>query len=219
MPVATHLADGLERGLAALGESGSVPGRIEEKLRQYLALLAKWNQVYNLTAITDSGQMITHHLLDSLSIAARLDALLSPNPRVLDVGSGAGLPGIPLAIARPAWQLTLVESNSKKTAFIAQAAAEIRLPNVTVVTARAESLVSPAFDIILCRAFSSLRDLVSKTRSLLKPGGCWAAMKGNVPHDELRELPPDVACQEIRRLQVPGLDAERHLLLLKVNQV
>jgi 16S rRNA (guanine527-N7)-methyltransferase len=219
MPVATRLADGLTDGLVALGEQGSVSGRVEERLRRYLALLTKWNRVYNLTAITEPERMITHHVLDSLAIAAPLDLLLArkEGPRVLDVGSGAGFPGIPLAIARPAWQLTLLDGNSKRTAFIAQAAAEIGLPNVTVVTARAESFVSARFDVIVSRAFSSLRDFVTKTKALLGPAGYWAAMKGGVPHDELRELPSDVECRDIRRLQIPGLDAERHLLLLKVK--
>ena len=219
MPVATPVADGLAGGLAALGEQGSVAGRVEEQLRRYMALLAKWNRVYNLTAITDPAQMITHHLLDSLSIAAPLDAVLAAGSgaRVLDVGSGAGLPGIPLAIIRPAWQLTLLDGNGKKTAFIAQAAAELGLANVAVVTARAESFAGGPFDAIVSRAFSSLRDFVTRTRALLRPDGCWAAMKGGVPHEELRELPDDVECRTILRLQVPGLEAERHLLLLKVK--
>lgn len=219
MPVATRLADSLAEGLIALGEQGPVSGPGEEKLRRYLALLTKWNRVYNLTAITDPEQMITHHVLDSLAIAASLDVLLAgkQDARVLDVGSGAGLPGIPLAIARPAWRLTLLDGNSKKTAFMAQAAAEIGLPKVTVVTARAESFVSAPFDVIVSRAFSSLRDFVTRTKALLGPAGYWAAMKGGVPHDELRELPSDVECRDIRRLHIPGLDAERHLLLLKVK--
>jgi 16S rRNA (guanine527-N7)-methyltransferase len=219
MPVAARLADGLADGLVALGEQGSVSARVEEKLRRYLALLTKWNRVYNLTAITEPEQMITHHVLDSLAIAAPLDLLLArtQGARVLDVGSGAGLPGIPLAIARPAWQLTLLDGNSKRTAFIAQAAAEIGLSNVTVVTARAESFVSAPFDVIVSRAFASLRDFVTNTKALLGPAGYWAAMKGGVPHDELRELPSAVECRDVRRLQIPGLDAERHLLLLKVK--
>lgn len=215
MPAASSLAD----GLVAFGEQGSVSTRVEEKLQRYLALLSKWNRVYNLTAITETEQMITRHVLDSLAIAAPLDLLLKckPGARILDTGSGAGLPGIPLAIARPAWQLTLLDSNSKKTAFIAQVAAEIGLSNVTIVTARAESFVATPFDIIVSRAFASLREFVNKTRTLLGPAGSWAAMKGGVPHGELRELPSDVECRDILRLQVPGLDAERHLLLLKVK--
>lgn len=219
MPAASRLADGLADGLAALGEEGSASGHVEEKLRRYLALLTKWNRVYNLTAITEPEQMITHHVLDSLAIAVPLDSLLARthDARVLDVGSGAGLPGIPLAIARPAWQLTLLDGNGKKTAFIAQAAAEIGLPNVTVVTARAESFVSAPFNVIVSRAFSSLRDFVTKTKALLGPAGYWAAMKGGAPHDELRELPSGVECRDIRRLHIPGLNAERHLLLLRVT--
>lgn len=218
MPVANPVADGLAGGLAALGEQGGVAGRVEGQLRRYLALLSKWNRVYNLTAITDPAQMITHHALDSLAIAAPLDAALagSGDARVLDVGSGAGLPGIPLAIVRP-WQLTLLDGNGKKTAFIAQAAAELGLTNVAVATARAESFAGNPFDVIVSRAFSSLRDFVTRTRALLRPDGCWAAMKGGVPHEELRELPDDVECRSVLRLQVPGLDAERHLLLLKVK--
>jgi len=219
MPVATQLADGLGDGLAALGEQGDLAGRAEERLRRYLALLTKWNRVYNLTAITNPEQMITHHVLDSLAIAAPLDALLAgkEGARVLDVGSGAGLPGIPLAIARPGWRLTLLDCNSKKTAFIAQAVAEIGLTNVNVVTARVESFAGAPFDAIVSRAFSSLREFVTSTRALLGPTGCWAAMKGSVPRDEVRELPSDVECRAVRRLRIPGLDAERHLLLLKVK--
>ena len=219
MPVANPVADGLAGGLAALGEQGNVAGRVEEQLRRYLALLAKWNRVYNLTAITDPAQMITHHALDSLAIAAPLGAALATigGARVLDVGSGAGLPGIPLAIIRPFWQLTLLDGNGKKTAFIAQAAAELGLTNVAVATARAESFAGGPFDVIVSRAFSSLRDFVTRTRALLRSDGFWAAMKGSVPHEELSELPADVECRSILRLQVPGLDAERHLLLLKVK--
>jgi len=219
MPVATHAADGLAEGLAALGVEGGTGAAEESRLRQYLALLVKWNRVYNLTAITDSAQMITHHVLDSLAIAPHLDRLpeTAPGARVLDVGSGAGLPGIPLAIVRPAWSLSLLDGNGKKTAFITQAAAEIGLRNVTVVTARVENWTGGPFDVIVSRAFSSLHDFVTATRPLLSASGYWAAMKGVVPHDELRELPTDVECREVIRLQVPGLDAERHLLLLKVK--
>lgn len=219
MPVTAQLDDRLVEGLAALGEPGVDPQLIGDPLCRYLALLLKWNRVYNLTAITDPEQMITHHVLDSLVIVAPLDQLLEDiaAPTILDVGTGAGLPGIPLAIARPAWTLTLLDSNSKKTAFVAQAAAEIGLPNVSVFTARAEALAGGQFDVIVSRAFSSLRDLVSRTRVALAPSGFWAAMKGGVPHDELRELPSDVTCTHILRLQVPGLDAERHLLILRMK--
>ena len=196
------------------------PDESEDKLLRYLELLAKWNRVYNLTAITQPQQMLTHHLLDSLAIVPALDALLAERTtrELLDVGSGAGLPGIPLAIVRPEWSLTLIDSNGKKTAFIQQAAAELVLPNVHVLTGRVEQCSGMQFDVIVCRAFSSLRDLVLRTRTLLAPRGKWAAMKGVVPHDELRELPADVRCSEIIPLRVPGLEAERHLLLLEVNE-
>lgn len=191
----------------------------EDKLLRYLELLAKWNRVYNLTAITDPAQMLTHHLLDSLAIAPALDSVLDARPthELLDVGSGAGLPGIPLAIARADWSLTLIDSNGKKTAFMQQSAAELALPNVRVLTGRVESCAVMPFDVIVSRAFSSLRDLVLRTRPLLAPRGKWAAMKGIVPHDELRELPADIRCSDIIPLRVPGLDAERHLLLLEVT--
>ena len=199
--------------------SHNLPEAAEDKLLRYLELLAKWNRVYNLTAITQPAQMLTHHLLDSLAIVAPLDNVLAAHesPQLLDVGSGAGLPGIPLAIARPEWSLTLLDSNGKKTAFIQQAAAELELPNVRVVTTRAEQFSGVQFNVIVSRAFSSLRDFVKRTRPLLATGGTWAAMKGTIPHEELRELPDDIRCAETITLQVPGLDAERHLLLLKVK--
>jgi 16S rRNA (guanine527-N7)-methyltransferase len=196
-----------------------LPEHAEEKLLRYLELLAKWNRVYNLTAITHPEQMLTHHLLDSLAIAAPLDHVLAGReaPQLLDVGSGAGLPGIPLAIARPNWSWTLLDSNGKKTAFIQQAAAELELPNVRVATSRAEQFSGVLFDVIVARAFSSLRDLVLRTQHLLAAGGTWAAMKGAIPDEEIRQLPDRARCAGIVRLQVPGLDAERHLLLLEAK--
>jgi 16S rRNA (guanine527-N7)-methyltransferase len=188
----------------------------ERKLAAYLDLLVKWNRVYNLTAIRDREQMKTHHLLDSLAIVAPLATLLDGRtaPQILDVGSGAGLPGIPLAIARPDWFVTLVDSNGKKTAFMQQVAAEVELPNVRVLTTRAENMSGAHFDVIVARAFSSLRDLVLRTRSLLAAGGYWAAMKGAIPDEEIRQLPADVACAATIPLAVPGLDAARHLIVL-----
>ena len=193
-----------------------LPDGAKDKLLRYLELLAKWNKVFNLTAITDPQRMLTHHLLDSLAIAAPLDAVVAglARPQLIDIGSGAGLPGIPLAIARPEWTLTLLDSNGKKTAFIQQAAAEIELSNVSVATGRAESHAG-LYDVIMSRAFAALPDFVEKTRRMLAPGGTWAAMKGTIPDDEIRALPDDVRLAETIALQVPGLDAERHLLLLK----
>jgi len=191
----------------------------EEKLLRYLELLAKWNRVYNLTAVTAPAEMLTHHLLDSLAILPLLDGVASApaTPAVLDVGSGAGLPGIPIAIARPDWAITLIDSNGKKTAFIQQAAAELALANARVLTGRVEECRAGPFDVIVSRAFASLRDFVGLTRPLLAPGGVWAAMKGLVPTDEIAVLPSDIRCRDTIPLDVPGLNAARHLLLLEVK--
>jgi len=194
----------------------TLPAVAENKLLRYLELLAKWNKVFNLTAITDPARMLTHHLLDSLAVAAPIDAIVAgkDHPQLLDVGSGAGLPGIPLAIARPGWSMTLLDSNGKKTAFVQQAAVELELANVQVVTSRAETHLG-LYDVILSRAFSTLRDFVRKTEPLLVPGGCWAAMKGAIPPDEVANLPESVRCAQAIPLRVPGLDAQRHLLILR----
>ena len=190
------------------------------KFERYLGLLAKWNRVYNLTAVTEPAQMVTHHLLDSLSVAAPIDKLVAAQsrPRLLDVGTGAGLPGIPLAIARPAWSLTLLDSNSKKTAFVTQAIAELGLSNATVATARTEIFSAAPFDVIVSRAYSSLSDFTAQTRLLLAADGCWVAMKGTVPHAELEALGSDIECTEVLPLRVAGLDAARHLVVLKVKR-
>ena len=226
-----------------VGSSSSVAtlGSIASSLEGFLDLMQKWNRVYNLTAITDRKSMITHHLLDSLAIIPSLDGLLAgrDHPRILDVGAGAGLPGIPLAVARPEWRLTLVDSNSKKTAFVTQAAAELGLDNITVITGRVEQQQpqpphqqpqpphplqqSPqphaaTYDAIVSRAFSSLSGFVAGTRQLLARDGTWVAMKGVVPQDEIDLLPDDVECTSIVSLDVPGLDAERHLILMKVKR-
>ena len=210
---------------------------IASSLEHFLDLMLRWNRVYNLTAITDRAQMITHHLVDSLAIVPTLDGLLAgqTQPRLLDVGTGAGLPGIPLAVARPNWQLTLVDSNSKKTAFVTQAVAELGLTNVDVDTGRVEQQrsiqprnqqriqprnqpQSTQHDVIISRAFASLGDFVSGTRHLLAHDGTWVAMKGVVPHAEIEALPNDVECAAIVPLDVPGLDAERHLILMKAKR-
>jgi len=160
--------------------------------------------------------MLTHHVLDSLSIAAPLDAVFAgiARPRVLDVGTGAGLPGIPLAVVRPSWSITLLDSNGKKTAFVQQAVADLNLSNATVVTGRAESHRS-TYDAIVSRAYASLRDFTATTEEALTDAGTWAAMKGQVPDAELRDLPDDVRCERVVPLHVPGLDAERHLVLMR----
>jgi 16S rRNA (guanine527-N7)-methyltransferase len=178
-------------------------------LERYLDLLEKWNRVYNLTAIRERSRMVTHHLLDSLSVVPHLRG-----PNVLDVGSGAGLPGIPIAIAQPALRVTLLEANQKKSAFLTQAVGELRLANVTVVTERVESWRTAArFDTIVSRAFADLGEFVAAAGRLLAPRGVIAAMKGVHPYEEIERLPQGYRVLEVVRLAVPGLAAERHLVL------
>ena len=197
----------LRRGLLALGVGLS--DQQIEGLERYLALLEKWNRVYNLTAIREPERMVTHHLLDSLTILPHVRG-----PRVLDVGSGAGLPGIPLALASPELAVTLLDSSHKKAAFLQQAVAELQLANTNVVTARVESWQTDArYDTIVSRAFADLGEFVSAAARLLAPGGTIAAMKGVHPHDEIERLPAGFRVREILRLDVPLLDAERHLVL------
>jgi 16S rRNA (guanine527-N7)-methyltransferase len=199
----------LTAGVAALGQT--LPAGAETKLLAYLALLEKWNRVYNLTAVRDAERMVSHHLLDSL---AAVPFVLGQS--VLDVGSGGGLPGIPLAIARPELQVTLIDSIAKKTAFLLQAKAELGLANLNVVTSRVEDFRPEiGFDIITSRAFSDLREFVTLTRHLLKPGGRWLAMKGLYPNEEIAGLPVDVRVSADYALVVPGLEATRHLIVLE----
>jgi 16S rRNA (guanine527-N7)-methyltransferase len=179
-------------------------------LERYLDLLEKWNRVYNLTAIRERSRMVTHHLLDSLAVLPHVHG-----PRVLDVGSGAGLPGIPIAIAGPALHVALLESNHKKSAFLTQAVAELQLANVQVVTKRIESWQTETrFDTIVSRAFAELGEFASLAGRLLAPQGVLAAMKGVHPFEEIERLPKAFRVQEVVRLRVPGLDAERHLVLM-----
>lgn len=199
----------LKAGIAALGLG--LPEGAETKLLAYLALLDKWNRVYNLTAVREPGRMVSHHLLDSLAAVPYFQG-----GTVLDVGSGGGLPGIPLAIARPELQVTLIDSIAKKTAFLLQAKAELGLSNLNVVTSRVEDYRSDAgFDVITSRAFSDLKEFVLLTRHLLAPGGHWLAMKGLYPNEEIAILPADVKVSADHALAVPGLDAIRHLIVLE----
>jgi 16S rRNA (guanine527-N7)-methyltransferase len=179
-------------------------------LERYLDLLEKWNRVYNLTAIRERERMVTHHLLDSLAALPHVRG-----PRVLDVGSGAGLPGIPIAVASPSLDVTLLESSHKKSAFLTQAVAELQLANVQVVTERVESWHPEArFDTIISRAFAELGEFASLAGRLLAPQGVLAAMKGVHPFEEIERLPRAYRVQEVVRLRVPGLDAERHFVLM-----
>jgi 16S rRNA (guanine527-N7)-methyltransferase len=199
----------LAEGIAALGLA--LPAGAETKLLAYLALLDKWNRVYNLTAVRDAERMVSHHLLDSLAAAPYFQV-----GAVLDVGSGGGLPGIPLSIARPDLQVTLIDSIAKKTAFLLQAKAELGLANLNVVTGRVEDFrPETGFDSITSRAFSDLKEFVTLTRHLLKPGGLWLAMKGLYPNEEIAVLPDNVRVSADNALVVPGLDASRHLIVLE----
>ena len=199
----------LAAGVAALGLA--LPQGAEERLLAYLALLDKWNRVYNLTAVRETERMVSHHLLDSLAAVPYFTG-----QTVLDVGSGGGFPGIPLAIARPELQVTLIDSIAKKTAFLLQAKAELGLVNLHVVTSRVEDYrPESGFDVITSRAFSDLRAFVALTRPLLNPGGRWLAMKGLMPHEEIASLPLLVKVSANHALHVPGLDASRHLIVLE----
>jgi 16S rRNA (guanine527-N7)-methyltransferase len=200
--------DQLALGAAALGLTLTRAQR--GQLDQYLALLEKWNRVYNLTAIRERSRMVTHHLLDSLAVLPHVRG-----PRVLDVGSGAGLPGIPLAVANPALEVTLLEANHKKSAFLTQAIGELHLANARIVTERVESWRTDArFDTIVSRAFADLAEFVGSSRHLLARGGVFAAMKGVHPFEEIERLPRGYAVVDVVKLDVPGLDAERHLVLV-----
>ena len=203
------LDEQLAAGVSALGLALSSVD--QHRLLTYLTLLDKWNRVYNLTAVRETERMVSHHLLDSLAIMPYVEA-----GQVLDVGSGGGLPGIPLAIARPDLQVTLIDSIAKKTAFLLQAKAELGLENVAVVTGRVETHQDSAgFNTITSRAFSDLKEFVTLTRHLLAPGGRWLAMKGLYPHEEIAALPDWVQLSADHVLTIPNLDATRHLIILE----
>lgn len=199
----------LAQGITALGLTLS--DAQHNLLAGYLTLLAKWNQTYNLTAVREEERMVSYHLLDSLSLVPQLNG----GTRLLDVGSGGGMPGIPAAIARPDLKVVVLDSNHKKTTFLRQAVIELKLANVEVVTERVE-LYQPEqpFDRITSRAFSDLAEFVKLTRHLLAEDGQYVAMKGVYPYEEIAQLPAGVRVAEVLPLTVPGLDAERHLVRL-----
>lgn len=181
------------------------------QLLDYLALLAKWNAVYNLTSVRDPAQMVVQHVLDSLSAVSAFAGAMN----VLDVGAGGGLPGMVLAIARPDMKVSLIDTVHKKTAFLTQVKAELGLTNVTVYTARVEQLeVTEKFDVITSRAFADLSDFVNWSGHLLAEGGQFIALKGVAPAEERERLPAAWKVSELRPLQVPGLNAERHLVFI-----
>ena len=184
----------------------------QEKLMDYLALMFKWNAVYNLTSLRDPMQMVTHHLLDSLAAVPAFARARN----VLDVGSGGGLPGIVLAIVRPDMKVSMIDTVHKKTAFLTQVKAELELVNVTVYTARVEQLqVSDKFDVITSRAFADLSDFVNWSCHLLADGGRYIALKGVAPKDEQERRPADWKVTGLEPLQVPRLGAERHLVFIE----
>lgn len=198
----------LEQGLVALAID--LPLTARQKLLAYAALLYKWNKTYSLTAMREQDKAVSHHLLDSLAVLPFV-----PPGRLLDVGSGGGMPGMPLAIARPDLRVTLLDSNSKKTAFLQQAAIELGLPNISVHCGRVEQYHPPVgFAAITSRAFSELADFVGLSRHLLALDGLWLAMKGVWPQDEIARLPNDIAVDAVHRLVVPGVEGERHLVVL-----
>jgi len=202
----------LQRGLGEL--ELALPEGAQQRLLEYLQLLAKWNRTYNLTAIRDPLKMVSHHLLDSLAVLPHLP-LAGGAPTLLDAGSGAGLPGIPLAIARPDWRVTLAEASQKKCAFLRQVAIELELANVELQEQRVERWQPPTrFAAAISRAFAELAAFIAACRHLVAPRGLLAAMKGTRPEQELKAMPAGFDC-EVIALRVPLLDAERHLVLCR----
>lgn len=187
----------------------------QARLLAYLDLLQKWNRAYNLSAVRDPMAMVSQHLLDCLSVLPPLDRHLPPTARVLDVGSGAGLPGVVLAVLRPGWQITCVDAVGKKAGFVRQVALELALPNLNAEHARVEQLPPWGADAVVSRAFASLADFCAGTARHLAPCGCWVAMKGRVPGDEIATLPASVEVFHVEPLQVPGLAAQRCLVWMR----
>lgn len=200
----------LATGIATLGLNISPEARL--RLLEHLALVQKWNRVHNLTAMRDPEMMLTGHVLDSLAVVPCITG-----PRIVDIGAGGGFPGIPLALSHPGWHVTLVESSHKKAAFLQQARIDLQLKNVEVVNSRAEEFQAmEGFDTVISRAFASLADFAGLAGHLaLHPGGRLVAMKGVYPHEELLHLPARFAVESILPITVPGLAAERHLVIIK----
>ena len=194
-------------GLAAL--QLHLPDAVIAKLLAYVDLLARWNATYNLSAVRDPAEMVTRHLLDSLTILPYVTGAT-----LADLGTGAGLPGIPLAILAPERAVTLVDSNGKKTRFLRAAVRELALNNVSVVEKRVEA-VEGSFHCITARAFASLADMLAWGGQLLAPNGLWLALKGRFPQDELAALPDGFRVDQVASLRVPGLDAERHVVVIR----
>ena len=202
----------LSNGLRQLNLAQPLDEKQQSKLIKYVELLAKWNKSYNLTAVRKPEQMVTRHILDSLSICPYLRG-----KSILDVGTGAGLPGIPLAIAFPERKFTLLDSNNKKTRFVVQAVSELELPNIDVVQSRVEEYKPDAsFDTITTRAYSAIGGMVKQTSHLMANDGVFLAMKGANPVAEIDELPSNYVVNQSLEIKVPGLEEERHLLEIKI---
>ncbi|WP_444892424.1 16S rRNA (guanine(527)-N(7))-methyltransferase RsmG [Microbulbifer sp. TRSA001] len=195
---------------AAAQMSVVLSDRQQDQLLEYLALFARWNSAYNLSAIRDPEQMLERHIIDSLSVVN-----LCGEGSLIDVGSGGGLPGIPLAIVHPERSITLLDSNGKKTRFLFQVASTLPLPNITVVNERVEAFVpEQPFAGVVSRAFASIEDMVNGSEHMLAPKGRFYAMKGKLPEDELSALPKGIKVEQVHRLSVPGCDGERHMIQL-----
>lgn len=210
--ISSRHAEELAHGIQTLGLD--IDAATQQRLLDYLALLAKWNKAYNLTAVRDVDEMVSRHLLDSLSIVPPFEA--AGGDRWLDVGSGGGMPGIPLALLFPGKSLTLLDSNGKKTRFLTQVKLELKLDNLQVIHSRVEAFQPELpFNGIVSRAFSSLEDFTNWTRHLGDTQTNWLAMKGVHPSDELAALPEDFRVEAERALAVPGCQGQRHLLILR----
>lgn len=207
---------------AAAQLSLTLDARQVEALVDFLGLLVRWNATYNLTAVRERPAMVAHHLLDALAVVPALRRQLASmgigdGARLLDVGSGGGLPGVVLAIACPGLEVTCIDAVGKKAAFIRQVAATLRWPRLRAVHGRVESLQGSGFDIVTSRAFATLADFVRLTRTSRAPRGVWMAMKGRVPQEEIGALPPDIEVFHVEPIEVPGLDAQRCIVWMRLR--
>ena len=199
----------LQEGLQSMGLSLTTAQQL--LLLEYVALLKKWNSTYNLTALRDEHTMISHHVLDSLTLLPYIQHAQT----LMDVGSGGGMPGIPTVICRPDLQITLRDANTKKSSFLQQAVIELGLHNVSVASGRVEAMHDKKVDVVTSRAFAELADFISLTKHLLNENGYWAAMKGVYPYEELEHVPASVVVEKVDKLTVPMLNAERHMVIMR----
>ena len=208
----TSLALALSEGLQSL--SLELTQAQQQALLDYIALLGKWNKVYNLTAVREPEHMLSHHVLDCLAVLPPLKQVSPEALDLIDVGAGGGLPSVVFAIACPHWQITAVDTVAKKAAFIQTTAHSLRLVNLKAVHSRVEALTG-GFDVVTCRAYASLRDFCDSSRHLLKPNGLWMAMKAKLSVEELTDLPATVRVDKVEPLAIPGLDADRCLVWMR----